>query len=102
MIRPIDLADNISKAPYADKVTQVQRQAPETDQQTFHMRLLEEAAEEQSRTNETNEEEKVRNEREGNQAMAGGTEQDEQNEGTDENGEPDDDSPVGKHVDVLV
>jgi len=103
MIRPIDLADNLSKTPYADRVNQVQRRQPETDQQTFHLHLLEKAAEEQSKPRRAEEEERVRNEREKKENSA------EENEGrTDEETRPEEgdedreEGPLGQTVDVLV
>jgi len=101
MIRPLDLADNLSKVPYADRVNQIQRQQPETDQRAFHLHLLERAAEDQSRPKEAEEEEKVRDE--------GGSAREHQQEGGESEQEqgsaetnPEEEGPLGRHVDVVV
>lgn len=104
MIRPIDLADNLSKAPYADRVNKVQQRQPETEQQAFHARFLEKVAEEQSRAPKTEEEHRVRNEQE----QAQGERQDEEErksdapEADDGDAQALDDDVLGQNVDVVV
>ncbi len=101
MIRPLDLADNLSKVPYADRVHQIQRQQPETDQRAFHLHLLERTAEEQSKAKETNEEERVQDEGQ-NAAQQEQEGQGREQEGGSEETEPEDEGPLGRYLDVVV
>ena len=39
MVRPIDIADNLAKTPVAEKVTKVDKAAPELDQRQFAAQL---------------------------------------------------------------
>ncbi|MDZ7373526.1 MAG: hypothetical protein ONB23_06090 [candidate division KSB1 bacterium] len=103
MIRPLDLADSIAKAPYADRVNQLQRRNPDTEQQTFHMQWVERAAQEQSRPRKTEEEEPVRNDQEERQNQAEEPDEAEQRaaEGEAESSTPQEDG-LGQVLDVLA
>jgi hypothetical protein len=104
MIRPVDLADNISKAPYADRVNQLQRRQPDTEQQTFHMQWLEKAAQEQNRPRKAEENERVRNDQQEGQSSA--KEEQESEERREALREPEEEPPkddiLGNVVDMLA
>ena len=103
MIRPIDLADNISKAPYADRVNQVQRKQPETDQQAFHMQLIEKAAEEQSRPPKADEDERVRNEKGTGEETSYEADEEQENAQSEQQDDVfEDGGPLGQMVDVVA
>jgi hypothetical protein len=53
MVRPVDVADNVAKTQVAEKITQVDKAAPEMDQRHFAAQLTKQLAEKHQKATAT-------------------------------------------------